>query len=57
MMEPTNAELIFWIVLAVAGLLFAFYSFALSNSPIEMDEYKTRDINRRENEWERMLRR
>lgn len=56
-MEPTTAEMIFWIVLGVAGLLFTLYSFAISNSPIEMDEYKTRDINRRQNEWERMLRR
>ena len=50
-MEPTNAELIAWIVFAVVGLIFLTLALATSIDTIEMDSFKRRDIARREKEW------
>ena len=50
-MEPTIAELIAWIVLAVIGLIFLIVALATPDDTIEMDSFKRRDIARREKEW------
>ena len=50
-MEPTNAEIIVGIILAVAGLIFLAFAFAQPDDTIEMDSFKRRDIARREREW------
>jgi hypothetical protein len=50
-MEPTNAEIIVGIILAVAGFIFLALALAQPDDTIEMDSAKRRDIARREKEW------
>lgn len=50
-MEPTNAELIVGIILAVAGAIFLLIALAQPDDTIEMDSFKRRDIARRERKW------
>ena len=50
-MEPTNAELIVGIIIAVAGLIFLAFVLAQPDDTIEMNQFERRDIARREREW------
>lgn len=48
MMEPTNAEVIFYLVIAVIGLVILLASASLKDNTIEMTWTKKRDIARTE---------
>ncbi len=50
-MEPTNAEIIVGIILAVTGLIILALALAQPDDTIKMDSFKRRDIARREKEW------
>lgn len=50
-MEPTNAELIFYAVLGVIGLIFLICAMRTKDDTIEMTWTKKRDIERAEKRW------
>ena len=50
-MEPTNAELIFYAVLGVIGLIFLICAMCTKDDTIEMTWTKKRDIARAERRW------
>lgn len=50
-MEPTNAEIIFYAVFAVIGLIFLIGALFTKDDTIEMTWTKKRDIARAERRW------
>lgn len=50
-MEPTNAEIIFYAVLAVIGLIFVIGVMSKESYTIDITQSKRRDWERREKEW------
>ena len=51
MMEPTNAEIIFYAVIAVIGLVMLLIGAGIKDDTIEMTWTKKRDIARVEKSW------
>ena len=51
MMEPTNAEIIFYAVFAVIGLVMLLACAGIKDDTIEMTWTKKRDIARVEKSW------
>ena len=51
MMEPTNAEIIFYVVIAVIGLVMLLVCAGTKDNTIEMTWTKKRDIARVEKSW------
>ena len=51
MMEPTNAEIIFYAVIAVVGLVMLLACAGVKDNTIEMTWTKKRDIARVEKSW------
>ena len=51
MMEPTNAEIIFYVVIAVIALVMLLVSAGIKDDTIEMTWTKKRDIARVEKSW------
>ena len=51
MMEPTNAEIIFYAVIAVIGLVMLLIGAGIKDDAIEMTWTKKRDIARVEKSW------
>ena len=51
MMEPTNAEIIFYAVIAVVSLVIVLACAGAKNDTIEMTWTKKRDIARVEKSW------
>jgi len=51
MMEPTNAEIIFYAVFAVIGLVMLLAGIGIKSDTIEMTWTKKRDISRVEKSW------
>ena len=51
MMEPTNAEVIFYVVIAVIGLVILLACASIKDDTIEMTWTKKRDIARAEKKW------
>lgn len=51
MMEPTNAEIIFYAVIAVIGLVMLLVCAGIKDNTIEMTWTKKRDIARVEKSW------
>ena len=50
-MEPTNAEIIFYVVIAVIGLVMLLVCAGTKDNTIEMTWTKKRDIARVEKSW------
>lgn len=50
-MEPTIYELVVATIIAIAGIIFLLVALAQSDDTIEMDDFKRRDIARRERKW------
>jgi hypothetical protein len=50
-MEPTIYELVVATIIAVAGIIFLLIALAQPDDTIEIDDFKRRDIARREKEW------